>query len=183
MTDITLCRPVAKLLVAAAFCASSASAATFDLTYEATGGVLSATIEGTLQADMNTVVVTGVQDFATFDSIAGPSLPTVISMDELIILSGLLDPVLTLDGSYLDFAAESADRAEAFLFAVGNYSSVGTGGNFFAASPAFGNSSGEPFQRANYSLTKQVSTIPLPASVVVLLSGIGAIAAFSRRRS
>ena len=182
MTYIALGRPIAKLFVAAAFCASSAGAATFDLTYESSVGVLSAVIEGTLQADNNRVVVTGIQDFATFDGVAGPSLPRISSQDDLFILSGLIDPVLTLDGSFLDFAAESADRTEAFSFGVESFLADAVG-DTFTGSSAFGDTILEPFVLANYSLTEQVAPIPLPASAVLLLSGIGAVAAFRRRRT
>lgn len=168
---------------AAALCATSASAATFDLTYEATGGVLSAAIEGTLLADMNTVVVTGIKDFATFDGVAGPSLPIIGSIDELISGSGgILLPKLTLDGSFLDFMATSADLSEGFSFNAASFLSS-VAGDSFSGSPVFGNAEFELFDVANYSLTEQVAPIPLPTSAALLLCGIGAVAAFRRRRT
>lgn len=167
---------------AAALCATSASAATFDLKYEATGGVLSAVIEGTLLADMNTVVVTGIKDFATFDGVAGPSLPNIGSADNLLIETGFIDPKLTLDGSYLDFFAGDADLSEGFTFNVANFLSLAAGDSF-TSSPGFGNADFELFDVATYSLTEQVAPIPLPTSAALLLCGIGAVAAFRRRRT
>lgn len=167
---------------AATLCATSASAGTFDLTYASPGGTLSAVIEGTLQGDNNTVIVTGIQDFASFEGVAGPSLPFFDAWDEYYGLASGIDPVLTLDGSFLDFiACTTVNCIDGFGFFVGN-GFGGIAGDSYSSSPAFGGVTA-PFDVASYSLTSQLAPVPLPASAVLLLSGIGAVAAFRRRRT
>ncbi len=76
-----------QLIAAAIGLASSisvAQATIFDFSYLTAGGdTLAGQLDGTLQADNNTVVVSSILDFATFNGTPGPSLTYVESFGRI----------------------------------------------------------------------------------------------------
>jgi hypothetical protein len=154
-----------------------ADAALFNLTYDFNGadpgGVLEAVISGTLQGDGNTVVVDAVLDFATFDGIAGPSLPFIESVDQFTAHHpGPLDPTLTLDGSFADIvAATDPGTADGFAFAVANvYATLGVASDIYTSGSGFGGAF-TPFVVSGYSLVPLAT--PVPATLALAASGLG----------
>lgn len=154
----------------------SAQAATFNLEYTfGTGEVLTAVIEGALQADMNTVLVTGTGAFAV-DGIPGPTLPEFAALTDLSEATGA-SPVLTLDGSLMDLAAceDIAVCANAYGLSFGAVSSLGpiallerSGAMILA----------ERTDPARYSLT--ATAVPLPAPAVLLGAALAGLVVMRR---
>jgi hypothetical protein len=158
----SLCYSVALATVATATLAPVASAATFNFSYTSSLGTITATVDGTLQPDNNTVFVSSISN-TTFNGSPAPALPLVGPF-----FGGLApEAVLSLDGSGLNFAAScgatNCDDAFGFvppdlIVPVAVFLSFGSYG-----------STVEPFVIANYSLT----TVPEPATVLGLLSVAG----------
>lgn len=143
--------------VFAAIAIAPASADSFRLTYSFSfGSVLQADIAGTLQEDGNRVIVTGMEN-ARLDGAAGPAMPFVTSLADLVDGTNLNDPVLTLNGIGNDFAACSDETCVAeFITFDGVRQLFGTPGVF--TSPAFGNTmsgganAGETYETGRYTL-------------------------------
>jgi hypothetical protein len=175
-------KPLLAAALGLSFAMPQAEAALFNFSYTAAVGTLSGVIDGTLQGDNNTVIVTSVLDFLTVNGVPGPSLPFVISWDAGSGLNSGALPTLTLDGSYLDFAACEVDciSDNGFALGVGNLVSAG-GFPAYAANPgAFGGLGGglELFNAASYSLTP--AAVPVPATLPLL--AIGGLGLAARRR-
>jgi len=146
----SLCYSVALATVATATLAPVASAATFNFSYTSSLGTITATVDGTLQPDNNTVFVSSVA-----------------------FVSGSLtgQAVLSLDGSGLDFiACNTTNCNDGFGFLpAGIIFPV----DLFASGAGYGSVS-EPFVITNYSLTPAgTTTVPEPATVLGLLSVAG----------
>jgi hypothetical protein len=161
----SFCYSVALATVATATLAPVASAATFNLSYTSSAGTITATVDGTLQPDNNTVFVSSISN-TTFNGSPAPALPLLGSaFDWSVNNFPTGQAVLSLDGSGLDFIAcvtTVCDNGFAFL-PPGVFAA-----EVFIASLAYG-ASFEPFILANYSLT----TVPEPATVLGLLSVAG----------
>jgi len=161
----SFCYSVALATVATATLAPVASAATFNLSYTSSTGTITATVDGTLQPDNNTVFVSSISN-TTFNGSPAPALPFIGSAFDFFVNNFPTgQAVLSLDGSGLDFAScvtTVCDDGFSFLppgvFAV----------EFFASGTSYGQSF-EPFVLANYSLTP----VPEPATVLGLLSVAG----------
>ena len=156
----SLCYSVALATVATATLAPVASAATFNFSYTSSAGTITATVDGTLQPDNNTVFVSSISN-TTFNGSAAPALPFVGSFAGVISSGSVTgQAVLSLDGSGLDFAACDTTLCDnnGFGFLASTFASIGGYGSV-----------GEPFVLANYSLT----TVPEPATVLGLLSVAG----------
>ena len=153
----SFCYSVALATVATATLAPVASAATFNFSYTSSLGTITATVDGTLQPDNNTVFVSSISN-TTFNGSPAPALPFVVPF------IGSLAPqaVLSLDGSGLDFVACDTTFCDnnGFGFLPSTFSSIGGYGSLTV---------GEPFVLANYSLTP----VPEPATVLGLLSVAG----------
>ncbi|WP_043995504.1 PEP-CTERM sorting domain-containing protein [Microcystis aeruginosa] len=162
----SLCYSVALATVATATLAQSASAATFNFSYTSSAGTITATVDGTLQLDNNTVFVSSISN-TTFNGSPAPALPFIGSYLDSI-LAGVVtgQAVLSLDGSGLDFlACDTTNCIDGFGFLpAGLIDTV----EYFASGSVYG-STFEPFVLANYSLT----TVPEPATVLGLLSVAG----------
>ena len=150
---------VALATVATATLAPVASAATFNFSYTSSAGTITATVDGTLQPDNNTVFVSSISN-TTFNGSAAPALPLTGSFVAFVSGSLTGQAVLSLDGSGLDFAACDTTLCDnnGFGFLASTFASIGGYGSV-----------GEPFVVANYSLT----TVPEPATVLGLLSVAG----------
>lgn len=166
--------------LATALWVPAAQAALFDFSFRLAGGdILAGQLEGTLQADNNRIIVDAFLDFVTFNGAPQVALPFVQSLDVVFGgVSGPLDPIVTLDGSFMDIVACNSANCgdDGFGFAVGNAFAAGSGFPIYISGSTFGNAN-EPYSQPNWSLTG----VPLPATLPLLL--IGAVGlAFSRRR-
>jgi hypothetical protein len=163
----SLCYSVALATVATATLAPVASAATFNFSYTSSLGTITATVDGTLQPDNNTVFVSSISN-TTFNGSPAPALPLTGSFVAFVSGSLTGQAVLSLDGSGLDFiACNTTNCNDGFGFlTAGIIFPV----DLFASGAGYGSVSvGEPFVLANYSLT----TVPEPATVLGLLSVAG----------
>ncbi|MCA2708243.1 MAG: PEP-CTERM sorting domain-containing protein [Microcystis sp. M015S2] len=162
----SFCYSVALATVATATLAPVASAATFNFSYTSSTGTITATVDGTLQPDNNTVFVSSISN-TTFNGSPAPALPFVGSYTDTIfagVLTG--QAVLSLDGSGLDFVAcDNTFCDDGFGFLPPGVIAPFT---VFASGTSYG-ASFEPFILANYSLT----TVPESATVLGLLSVAG----------
>jgi hypothetical protein len=172
----SFCYSVALATVATATLAPVASAATFNFSYTSSTGTITATVDGTLQPDNNTVFVSSISN-TTFNGSPAPALPFVGSFDASNLSGSVTgQAVLSLDGSGLDFIAcntTDCGGADAFAFLPPGLFAA----EVFIASPAYG-ASFEPFVLANYSLTP----VPEPATVLGLLSVAGVGLLCKRRK-
>lgn len=172
-----------KMLSAIAAVALAVSAAashavtTYNFSYVAAGaGTLSGQLTGTLQADNNTVLVSSIVDFASWNTVAGPSLPfvnTVSGMASSTVAPGLV----TLDGSVMDIiACDSAGCGDGFLF-----DTLGTlfGVPVYSSGHSFG-ARGELYSASSWSLS--AATVPEPASWALMITGFGLVGSALRRR-
>jgi len=154
--------------VATATLSQSASAATFNLSYTSSAGTITATIDGTLQPDNNTVFVSSISN-PTFNGSPAPALPLIGTFDPLNVPpSG--QAVLSLDGSVLNFfSCTDVSCIDGFLLDP----------TIFASGLSYGGiGGGEPIVLANYSLTPAV---PEPTTVLGLLS-IAGVGLLSKRQ-
>ena len=167
---------VALATVATATLAPVASAATFNFSYTSSLGTITATVDGTLQPDNNTVFVSSISN-TTFNGSPAPALPLTGSF----VGSLTVQAVLSLDGSGLDFIA--CDNTNCNNNGFGFLPpSVPTQVALFLSGPAYGNTL-EPFVLANYSLTTAApTTVPEPATVLGLLSVAGVGLLCKRRK-
>lgn len=170
----SLCYSVALATVATATLAPVASAATFNFSYTSSLGTITATVDGTLQPDNNTVFVSSISN-TTFNGSPAPALPFVGSYLNAI-LAGVItgQAVLSLDGSGLDFIACDTTLCDnnGFGFLPPN-GIIGNTTDLFASAGGYG-STFEPFVLANYSLTPAgTPTVPEPSTVLGLLSVAG----------
>ena len=157
----SLCYSVALATVATATLAPVASAATFNFSYTFSLGTITATVDGTLQPDNNTVFVSSISN-TTFNGSPAPALPFVGPF----IGSLAPEAVLSLDGSVLGFlACEDTTCNSGFGFLPAG---ILTTFDVFSSSGSY-DSVAEPFVITNYSLT----TVPEPATVLGLLSVAG----------
>ena len=163
----SLCYSVALATVATATLAPVASAATFNFSYTSSLGTITATVDGTLQLDNNTVFVSSISN-TTFNGSAAPALPLTGSFVAFVSGSLTGQAVLSLDGSGLDFiACDTTGCDDGFGFIPAGF---GSPVELFASGAGYGSVNfGEAFLLANYSLT----TVPEPATVLGLLSVAG----------
>ena len=163
---------VALATVATATLAPVASAATFNFSYTSSKGTITATVDGTLQPDNNTVLVSSISN-TTFNGSPAPALPFIGSAFDFFVNNFPTgQAVLSLDGSGLDFIACDNTNCNNNRFGF-LPPSVPTQVALFASGPAYGQSF-EPFILANYSLTTAAPTaVPEPATVLGLLSVAG----------
>jgi len=160
----SLCYSVALATVATATLAPVASAATFNFSYTSSAGTITATVDGTLQLDNNTVFVSSISN-TTFNGSPAPALPFIGSYLDSILAGVVVtgQAVLSLDGAGLDFVAcNTTNCIDGFGFLPPN-------ADLFASGSAYGSTLPELFVLANYSLT----TVPEPATVLGLLSVAG----------
>ncbi len=157
---------VALATVATATLAPVAGAATFNFSYTSSAGTITATLDGTLQPDNNTVFVSSISN-TTFNGSPAPALPFVGSFAGVISSGSVTgQAVLSLDGSGLDFiACDTTGCDDGFGFIPAGF---GSPVELFASGAGYGSVT-EAFVITNYSLT----TVPEPATVLGLLSVAG----------
>jgi hypothetical protein len=138
--------------------------------------VLTAIVDGTLQADGNTMFVSSISN-PFYNGAPAPALPFVDSVSHDLGGPGLL-PQLTLDGTQLDLIActTTTGCVDAFAFDV-VYKLYGAPA--FFSGPAFG-STLEPYFITSYSLTP--TPAPLPGALPLFATGLGALGLLGWRR-
>jgi hypothetical protein len=130
------------------FTAASGRADMLSFSYtDTSNNVIAGTIDGVLQPDHNTFLVTGVGP-VTFDGNPTPMLNFIDSLDDINGNGGgfLGDgtPAVALDGTYMDLIACTDNScADGFAFAVGNASAIANGSSGFVAGASF---AGQPLR-------------------------------------
>lgn len=156
----------------------SAQAATWRFAYASGIGQFSGRIEGTLQADANTVLVDAMTGFVTFNGAALPTLPFLTTGSTLY--GSPRAASVTLDGSWLDFLACSDEFCSADGFGF-DPDTIEFTPALITSIPAAGYDFGyrEAVNAANWSL----SAVPEPADWALLIIGFGLIGAVARRKN
>jgi hypothetical protein len=163
----------------------AAHAASYSFSYTTPGGdVLAGTVEGTLQADGDTIFVS---DFGPV-SFSGIALAD-IEPDDIASVSdfptGALQPIMSLSGASMDVFVCSEG------FDASNCSFASTGGFFidtvrtvpnFSAGDGLGYQIVEPYDASGFTISAAV--VPLPAAAAMLAAAMGAFGAVGvvRRR-
>jgi hypothetical protein len=170
-------------IVCAAFLAaaigSSAHATTYNYSYQfGSGDLLTGTLEGSLQGDANTINVSA----ASLPSIAGNLFPAASNMlisDDGITLGSA---VVTLNGSLMNFGVVNTALGNGFNL----HNDAGVPVSFAGFALPSGIASkliyGELFNPGAWSIkAADVSTVPLPASLLMLLTGLGGLLVVRRK--
>jgi hypothetical protein len=165
-------------VMASSFGATTADAATWRFQYRSDIGRFSGTIEGALQADGNTILVSAVPDFVKFKGTPLPSFPVLTTGSSLYGVERA--PSVTLDGSLLDFLACSVEfcATEGFGF---DPDTIEFTPSLITSIPVDGFEFGyrEAADPAKWSL----SAVPEPDVWVSLLFGFAVVGVAARRRS
>ena len=163
----------ALVLMASACSAAGAPASVYAFSYQASGGILSGQLLGTLQADHNTVRVDQVLDFVRYNGIPGIALPYLTTGSSFYGTERA--PAVTFDGSNLDFfACPDAECLDGIVFDPDTIEFVpvlSTGGSF-----------GE-FRELTDPSRWTLSEVPEPATWALLLGGFAMVGVAARRRT
>lgn len=153
-------RLIAASLAIGAFAVGPAAAESFRLSYDFSfGSVLEAEITGALQDDGETVIVSAIEN-ARLDGVAGPALPFVTSLADLVAGTDLNAPVLTLSGLGNDIAfCSDATCTTDFVTFDGVAQVLGHPGVYtsaaFGHTMSGGTNAPEPYDPAFYNLAPQ----------------------------
>ncbi|MBC7520262.1 MAG: hypothetical protein H7268_04100 [Sandarakinorhabdus sp.] len=165
-------------VIAAAFGAAAVEAATWHFQYRSDIGRFSGTIEGELQGDGNTVLVTAVPDFVKFKGVPLASFPVLTTGSTIYGVDRA--PSVTLDGSLLDFLACSVEfcATEGFGF---DPDTIEFTPSLITSIPVDGFEFGyrEAADPAKWSL----SAVPDPAVWMSMLIGFAAVGSAARRNA
>ncbi|MBZ8181450.1 PEP-CTERM sorting domain-containing protein [Oscillatoria salina] len=158
--------------------ANSAEAASFNFSYTLQNGdILSGMLEGEVQADNDTVIVSEIS-MASFNDVLGPELTLIESFFEFLTGTPGV-PTVSFSGSVMDIiACGTSNCSDGFLF-------EGSGSLFGTPAYSSGFSYGNTFDNYNperWQLTaKNVTSVPEPASLLGLLA-VGALGIASHRK-
>lgn len=171
-------RAVVGALLWAVVTPDLAAATPFDFSYTtATGHVLTGMLDGTLQADGNTVVVGSVA-MAAVDGGALPDLSVVESLIEYVGAGTALSPIVSLSGAAMDLiACASLACTDGFLFdAAGGL----IGAPFFSLGLG-GGTVNDDYDPRRWTLTAKA--LPETGSIAVFGAGLAGLALARRRRN
>ena len=172
----------AALAAIVALAPLASQAATFQLSY-LYGPLMTALVEGTLQADGNRVDVLSVTDIrfrgelTNFVLSPGSATATMPEIGRHGTATLLGQGVLSLDGTYLDLILCDYNCGAHFGF----FPDPTEGYPQALATDAFSGDHIAPLIRNFYSLT-QITSVPLPAGGGLLASGFGLLALRRKRR-
>lgn len=180
MVFSTFSRTLLRVALAASAALAGAQAGTFNFSYMSSTGVLSGQLTGTLQADLNTVVVTSVLSPA-FDGVPSPALPIFTSVTTR--LGGPAVPVVSLNGLVMDLYNFYIDAN--VLNNVGfSFLPANIYGEMYYLSTSFFGGNFEPFAPSNWSLTPAaVAAVPEPGGLVLVATALAALAIVAARRT
>lgn len=156
---------------------NAAQAAQFNFSYTLQdGSILSGMMDGDVQADNDTVVVTAV-NMASFNGVPGPALPFVQSLFGLVF-GNPLPAIVSFSGNVMDIAAcaDSGCDDDGFFFDTSGF----LGLPVYAGGTSFG-ANFEPYDPANWSLTPK--SVPEPSAVVALALVGGGLLLSQRRKA
>lgn len=152
--------------------ATPAQAASFNFSYTTENrDILSGVLEGTVQADSDTVFVSGITR-ANLNNVSAPDLPFVESFSKFIVGTPE-NPTVSFSGLVMDLlACTSPDCEDGFLFDTFDAFDSPT----YASGSSYGNTQ-EIYNPTRWKLTAKPSTsVPEPASVLGLFA-VGALGA------
>jgi hypothetical protein len=151
--------------------------------------VLTGTLLGTLQGDNNTFIVTGFGSLA-LNGVPAATLPTgVLSFDTNQGDNvGTEYPTVTLDGTYMDFWANTPGNGSVLWIADGDHFAVDVGGPYTAGYGEFG-----PLQSTGCAIGNgtwctydpsqwSAEIVPEPSSFLLMSTALAFVAAVEKRR-
>jgi hypothetical protein len=162
--------------------ASQAASLVYDFSYAAGSGILAGQLEGELQADGNTVLVSAVHDFVTVNGVSSAvSLPRLGHWEPIdpftwdYVFGG--PTMVSFDGSTMNLAACPADSCvDAFFFMPAQ---LFFPAGLFISTGALGLGA-EAFNPAHWSLTAAVA-VPTPGTLALMTVALASLLAFRRR--
>ncbi|MEM8739892.1 MAG: VPLPA-CTERM sorting domain-containing protein [Pseudomonadota bacterium] len=164
----------AALVLTALVSWSPAEAASWTWSYKQNKwNTLTGVIEGTLRGDGNTIDITSVSMAARNGFKYGPSVNILANSNFANIGSG----ITTLDGSFVNFSYTNSSFSKGFnIWSPHNTVSTNPWGSYLVK---------RGYKAKHWSIEKMPHTapVPLPASGLLLLAGLGGFALLRRRKT
>ncbi|MEM7504840.1 MAG: PEP-CTERM sorting domain-containing protein [Pseudomonadota bacterium] len=164
-----------------------ANASLFNASYTTeTGGMVTFMFDGTVEADMDTVIVNSLLMPPTFNGVA-PAAGAVsgfLSFTDANNGAAVGDPVVfpavvSFSGTSMDFVYYNDSPNDAFVLADAFVTGLGFGG--YVGGPSWGNGGFEIFNFGNWSLTPKA--VPTPNTVLLLGLGMIGVSVLRKRQT